>query len=99
MFVIVTIAAAGVSVLRPHGVLPLWTRLQPHVAAGIFCWCSLMHIAFSAMTLLVGWQEGHPVCKKLSGGVLAWSGPYLRGRGKLGNCPGASTTKGPPQKQ
>jgi len=28
--------------------------------------------AFSAMTLLVGWQEGHPACKKLSGGVLAW---------------------------
>jgi len=27
---------------------------------------------FSALTLLVGWQEGHPACKKLSGGVLAW---------------------------
>jgi len=24
------------------------------------------------LTLLVGWQEGHPTCKKLSGGVLAW---------------------------
>jgi len=22
--------------------------------------------------LLVGWQEGHPACKKLSGEVLAW---------------------------
>jgi len=22
--------------------------------------------------LLVGWQEGHPACKKLSGGMLAW---------------------------
>jgi len=28
--------------------------------------------AFSAMTLLVGRQEGHPACKKTSGGVLAW---------------------------
>jgi len=28
--------------------------------------------AFSALTLLVGWQEGHPACKKLSGGMLAW---------------------------
>jgi len=28
--------------------------------------------AFSALTLLVGRQEGHPTCKKLSGGVLAW---------------------------
>jgi len=28
--------------------------------------------AFSALTLLVGQQEGHPACKKLSDGVLAW---------------------------
>ena len=26
----------------------------------------------SALTLLVWRQEGHPACKKLSGGVLAW---------------------------
>jgi len=24
------------------------------------------------LALLVGRQEGHPACKKLSGGVLAW---------------------------
>jgi len=29
-------------------------------------------VAFSALTLLVGRQEGHPACKKQSGGVLAW---------------------------
>ena len=29
-------------------------------------------LAFSALTLLVGWQEGHPACKNLSSGVLAW---------------------------
>jgi len=30
-------------------------------------------VAFSALTLLlVGRQEGHSACKKLSGGVLAW---------------------------
>ena len=28
--------------------------------------------AFGAFTLLVGWHEGHPACKKLRGGVLAW---------------------------
>jgi len=28
--------------------------------------------AFSALTLLVGRQEGHPACKKLRGGVLVW---------------------------
>jgi len=32
----------------------------------------LLTIAFSALTLLVGRQEGHLACKKLSGGVLAW---------------------------
>ena len=31
-----------------------------------------MTFAFRALTLLVGWQEGHSACKKLSGGVLAW---------------------------
>ena len=29
-------------------------------------------LAFSALTLLVGRQEAHPACKKLSGEVLAW---------------------------
>jgi len=28
--------------------------------------------AFSALTLLVGWQEVHQARKKLSGGLLAW---------------------------
>jgi len=31
-----------------------------------------MFIAFSALTLLVGRQEGHPACKKQSGGVRVW---------------------------
>jgi len=29
-------------------------------------------VTFSALILLAGRQEGHPTCKKLSGGVLAW---------------------------
>ena len=29
-------------------------------------------LAFSALTLLVGQQEGHPACKKQSGGGLVW---------------------------
>jgi len=28
--------------------------------------------SLSALTLLVGRQQGHPACKKPSGGVLAW---------------------------
>ena len=49
---------------------PLWlpyelTTLSTVVYVAIF--------AFSALTLLVGRQEGHLACKKnLSGGVLAW---------------------------
>jgi len=46
-------------------------------------WCQLDHMqiifttlqtdnAFSALMLLVGWQEGHLACKKLSGEVVAW---------------------------
>ena len=39
-------------------------------------WLLLLNIyasyAFSALTLLVWREEGHPACKKLSGGVLAW---------------------------
>ena len=36
-------------------------------------WDDWLHLSsFSALTLLVERQEGHPACKKLSGGVLAW---------------------------
>jgi len=31
-----------------------------------------VYCVFSALTLLVGRQEGHLACKKLSSGVLAW---------------------------
>jgi len=37
-----------------------------------FHFSQLLSNAFSALTLLVGRQEGHPSCKKLSGGMLAW---------------------------
>jgi len=33
---------------------------------------SYVVIAFSALTLLIGQQEGHLACKKQSGGVLVW---------------------------
>jgi len=32
----------------------------------------MCNVAFSALTQLVGWQEGHLACKKLSGGMLVW---------------------------
>jgi len=37
---------------------------------------NVVSFAFSALTLLVGRQEGHPACKKLSGAVLVG---YLSG--------------------
>ena len=40
-------------------------QFQLHAPKQLIC-------AFSALTLLVGQQQGHPACKKLSGGVLAW---------------------------
>jgi len=36
-------------------------------------------VAFSALTLLVGRQEGHLACKKLSGGMLSWTGYLSQG--------------------
>jgi len=45
---------------------------QPNLVIVICVHLVLQCFAFSALTLLVGWQEGHPACKKLSGGVLAW---------------------------
>ena len=38
----------------------------------LFCCLHKLVTAFSALTLLVGRQEGHPACRKLSGGVLVW---------------------------
>jgi len=32
----------------------------------------LITVVISTLTLLDGQQEGHPACKKLSGGMLAW---------------------------
>ena len=38
----------------------------------LFSYIYQCNLPYSALTLLVGRQEGHPACKKLSGGVLAW---------------------------
>jgi len=44
-----------------------WIGLIVTLQIGLMLYC-----VFSALTLLVGQQEGHPTCKKLSGGMLAW---------------------------
>jgi len=43
-----------------------------HDVLVLFTFAKVKVLAFSALTLLVGQQEGHSACKKLSGGVLAW---------------------------
>ena len=60
---------------QPTLYFPLWlyTSSLLLVPSNIIISSSLCLFGFlSALTLLVGWQEGHPVCKKLSGGVLPW---------------------------
>ena len=38
----------------------------------IYFYCCDNTNIFTALTQLVGWQEGHLACKKLSGGTLVW---------------------------
>ena len=54
------IAAEDLWQIHVYAALPFYIVL----AAALF--------ALSALTLLVGLQEGHPACKQQSGGVLAW---------------------------
>ena len=56
------------STVRFHSI---WPGKSIQVDFTITIWDALS-VAFSALTLLVGWQEGHQACKKLSGEVLAW---------------------------
>jgi len=46
------------------------TELILLTASQIFPIHTMGNIHYSDLTLLVGWQEGHLACKKLSGGVL-----------------------------
>jgi len=47
-------------------------QIQLYMSTCISCKILVLISAFRDLTLLVGRQEGHPACKKLSGGVLAW---------------------------
>ena len=51
----------------------MWAKLWPKFLIHAIK-TALLHkdCTFSALTLLVGRQEGHPACKKQSDGVLAW---------------------------
>ena len=67
------VVVLGDSVLgfHKHGMQGL--SLATNEVSWILSWLVLqVKVAFSALTLLAGRQEGHPACKKLSGGVLSW---------------------------
>jgi len=52
------------------GAAPWW------VSWSVCCGVISVHVAFNALMLLVGWQEGHPACKKLKhwlGEVEKWT--------------------------
>ena len=65
------VALGGCMDARPGPALPGPTSQVICIPYGVRADC-ISACAFSASTLLVGRQEGHPACKKLSGGVLAW---------------------------
>ena len=63
--------------LLPRGYLPLSTPTLSYATATVLVTTLtssyyLYMYSFSVLTLLVGRQEGHPACKKLSGGLLVW---------------------------
>ena len=63
------VAAASTSyTLLTH---KIWSPLTTPALFCIGIWLSGI-CALSALMLLVGRQEGHPACKKLSEGVLSW---------------------------
>jgi len=41
---------------------------------------TVIFVLFGALMLLVGWQEGHPICKKMSDVVLVWLSVLARCR-------------------
>jgi len=67
----------GRSATKSHGNVREFYTAQAVVTLDLLAafWITLLtdtQFAYSVLTLLVGWQEGHPACKKLSGGVWAW---------------------------
>ena len=56
------------AVYHSESLFHIWPDF-PHSA---FLSCNNALVAFSALTLLVGWQKGHPACKKM-GGWWRWA--------------------------
>ena len=54
--------------ILPH----LWILLTIMHIYKLYLLSTYLLFTLSALMLLVEWQEGHPACKKVSGGVLVW---------------------------
>ena len=54
-----------------------WSQGLISAVSNMTCYDAVDAFAFSALMLLVGRQEGHPACKKLSGEVLAWLSVWI----------------------
>ena len=78
----------GVHAARNRQILKPTHHWQHRIGGGIwYPWFVLYWFAFFiALTLLVGWQEGHPACKKLSGVVLAWLSVHYWKTEERGEC-------------
>ena len=50
----------------------VWQWLWLNIPVMTVCYVVYFCFAFSALTVLVGWQEEHPAHKKLSDAVLTW---------------------------
>jgi len=57
---------------RPAGHAARDRLIRVSVCSGYISCIVVVAFCLQCFYLLVGWQEGHPACKKLSGGVLAW---------------------------
>jgi len=61
----------------PPATQPATVHHSPSYSFHLFICFLTPQVAFSALTLLVGRQEGHPACKKVTGGVLAWLSVWI----------------------
>jgi len=59
--------------------------------SGLCLVCTLFSVSAVALTLLVGRQEEHPACKKLSGEVLVWLSVWSEALKSFAYCPADAT--------
>jgi len=84
--IVVLLVSAGCEVDRVYHSFCLFCLLPIHL---FVCLLIYLKVAFSALTLLVGQQEGHPACKKSSDGC--WHGYVSEARCRFAYGPADAT--------